>query len=418
MHIVFLTDNFPPEGNAIASRVFERACYWVKWGHQVTVITSVPNFPDGKVFPGYKNKFYQIEKMEGITVVRVKTFIARNKGFILRTLDFISYIIPAFIAGLRQKKPDIIVATTPQFFVGITAWMLAWMRRLPFVLEVADIWPASIVGVGAMRKSKLIQMLESLELFLYRSAQAVIVLTPAFKTNLTSRGILADKIHTVINGVNIDKYFPTPKNTALAQKIGISAEKFVVGYIGTHGMAHALKNVLQAADRLRDTNIIFLFVGSGSERDELIAFAQQKQLNNVIFLPLQPKNTINSFWSLCDLALVHLKNDPTFAEVIPSKIFESMGMGLPILLAAPEGEASRIIVKEAVGMWVQAEEPVKLANAVCYFEKNREQRQQWAEKSRQSAYSYSRERQAKEMLDVLEKNSVLLPINNEVERNG
>ncbi len=402
MHIVFMTDNFPPEGNAIASRVFERACYWVKWGHQVTVITSAPNFPEGKVYPGYKNKWYQVEEIQGIRVVRVKTFIAKNKGFVLRIMDFLSYIIPALSAGMCQSKPDVIVATTPQFFVGFTAWMLASLRRTPFVLEVADIWPASIVGVGAMNKSLLIRMLEKLELFLYRQAKAIVVLTPAFKVNLTSRGIEAEKITTVINGVDLSKYAPQARDNALAAEFQIAANQLVIGYLGTHGMAHALKNVLNTAQLLRgNINILFLFAGAGAERDKLMAYAKKLSLTNVKFLPAQPKQMMPRLWSICDVALIHLKNDPVFAEVIPSKIFEAMGMGLPILLAAPAGEASAIVTKEEVGLWVTAENPEKLATAIVEYAYP-PTRAYYAEKSRKSAHLYSRERQAKEMLQVIE----------------
>jgi len=404
MHILFFTDNFPPEGNAIASRVFERACYWVKWGHQVTVVTSVPNFPEGKIFSGYTNKCYQVEIMEGIKVVRVKTFIAKNKGFLLRLLDFLSYIFPAFLAGLWQKKPDIVIATTPQFFVGITAWWVASIKRLPFILEVADIWPASIVGVGAMSNSILIRALEKLELLLYRRAKAIVVLTAAFKTNLINRGINADKMTTVINGVELAKYTPIPKDETLANELAIDKKTFVVGYIGTHGMAHGLTNVLRAAEKLIDyPNILFLFVGAGAEREALIRYAKIKQLSNVKFIPAQPKSTIQKFWSLCHVALVHLKNDLVFAEVIPSKIFEAMGMGLPLLLAAPDGEASKIISCNQVGKWVEAENPQLLADAVVDYYQNPNARQQLALKSLNTAPFYSREKQARDMLKVIER---------------
>ncbi|MES2218849.1 MAG: glycosyltransferase family 4 protein [Pseudomonadota bacterium] len=402
MHIVFLTDNFPPEGNAIASRVYERACHWITAGHEVTVITSVPNFPEGKVYDGYKNKFYQVEIMSGIRVVRIKTFIAKNKGFMLRTLDFLSYIVPALCAGLWQKKPDVIAATTPQFFVGVTAWLLTSLRRVPFVLEVADIWPASIVGVGAMQKSTLIKWLEKLELFLYSRANAIVVLTQAFKVNLTARQVPAAKISVCINGVETSQFSPVPKNHQLAQDLGIKPEQFVIGYLGTHGMAHGLANVLHSAEIVKDNpNILFLFAGAGAERDELMEYAKARELTNVKFIPAQPKKTMRQLWSLCNVALVHLKNNPVFAEVIPSKIFEAMGMGLPILLAAPAGEASAIITEENVGIWVWPENPHALAEAALRLYQNPELCKQYAEQSQQRAYFHSRERQANEMLSVL-----------------
>lgn len=402
MHILFFTDNFPPEGNAIASRVFERACYWKQWGHEVTIITSAPNFPEGKLHPTYKNKWYQVETMQGIRVVRVKTFIAKNQGFLLRTLDFLSYIFPAFMAGLIQKKPDVIVATTPQFFVGITAYLFKLFKRSPFVLEVADIWPASIVSVGAMEKNNLIKILEKIELFLYKKATAIVALTDAFKRNMTDRHINPNKISVVINGVDISRYSPGDKNYLLAEKYGISKEHFIVGYIGTHGMAHGLKNVLNTAELLKNNSkILFLFVGTGAERQELIHIANSKQLNNVKFISAQPKSEIPFFWRLCDVALIHLKNDVVFSEVIPSKIFEAMAMGLPLLLASPEGEASKIVIANNAGIWVPAENPTKLSEAINFYYHNAEKRKEFQKNSYASANFYSRERQAKDMLNVL-----------------
>lgn len=401
MHIVFLTDNFPPEGNAIASRVYERACYWVKWGHEVTIITSAPNFPEGKIYAGYKNKWYQVEKMSGMRVVRVKTFIAQNKGFLLRIIDFLSYIFPAFFAGIIQSRPDVIVATSPQLFVGLTAWMLAFFRRKPFVLEVADIWPASIVGVGAMKDSFAIRALERLEIFLYHRATQIVVLTPAFKNNLCTRGIDENKISIVINGVELTKFAPIARATELANSYNIPNNAFVIGYLGTHGMAHALKNVLYAAEKLKShPHILFLFVGAGAERESLMLYAQEQALTNVMFVSAQPKESMSKWWSLCDVALIHLKNDAVFAEVIPSKIFEAMGMGLPILLAAPIGCASKIICEEKVGIWVEAENPEKLAEAILQYQ-DEYLRQQYAAISAKCAVKYSREKQAKAMLEVI-----------------
>lgn len=403
MHILFLSDNFPPEGNAIASRVYERACYWIQWGHQVTVITSFPNFPEGKIYPGYRNQLYQIEYMDGIRVVRVKTFIAANKGFFLRTLDFLSYILPAFLAGLWQSNPDIIIATSPQFFVGVTAYLLKLIKRKPFILEVADIWPASIVSVGAMRKSILITALEKLELFLYKRADAIIVLTSAFKKNLTDRLVPADKITIVLNGVDLNKYTKRDRDHELRNKLDIPANTFVIGYLGTHGLAHDLENVLRAAQTLQEHPLLFLFVGTGAARHSLMAYARVHHLQNVKFIPPQPKAKMPNFWSLCDVALVHLKNDAVFAEVIPSKIFEAMGMGLPILLAAPKGDASTIIDKEKIGVWVEACDPHALAQAVLSLRGDEAIRAAYAENSQKRAHFYSRKRQAEEMLAVIMK---------------
>ena len=164
MHILFITENFPPETNAAATRVFERACYWVKAGHQVTVITSQPNFPDGKLFPEFKNGWRQVDEMSGIRVVRVKTFIAANRGVLWRTIDFLSFMVTGIWAGLFETKPDVIAATSPQFFAAVGGWLLAGARRVPFVFELGDLWPASIAAVGAVQPGRALQLIEKLEL--------------------------------------------------------------------------------------------------------------------------------------------------------------------------------------------------------------------------------------------------------------
>lgn len=401
MRILFLTENFPPETNAAATRVYERACYWVRNGHEVMVITSAPNFPQGRLFAGYKNRWRQVEDMSGIQVIRVKTFIARNEGIVLRTLDFLSFMVTAFFAGLFTRRPDVVCATSPQFFAAVSGWAIAACRALPFVFELGDLWPASIVAVGAMRRSKLLRMIERLELFLYRRSAAVAALTPAFKDDLVRRGIEPDKIAVVVNGVDLPRYAPTPRNPEVEAEFGLE-ECFTVGYVGTHGMAHALENVLHAAERLREVGRLrFLFVGAGAQREALIVEAARRQLPNVVFVPMQPKERMREIWSVCDVALIHLKNAREFSEVIPSKIFEAMAMGLPLIIAAPPGEATRIVETEGAGLAVAAEQPDALAEAAMTMMSDVPARRRYTAAALAAAPKYSRERQAEIMLAVL-----------------
>ena len=318
MHILFITENYPPEVNAVASRVSERAAYWLRWGHKVTVITSVPNFPQGKIYKGYRNLPYQVEYIDGVRVVRVMTFIARNKGVIRRLLDFNSLMISAFLASLIQKTPDIVVATSPQFFAAVAGWLIAVRFRRPFVFELSDLWPASVVAVGAMRPSFGMRMVEKLELYLYQRAMAVIALTESFKNDLVARGIPSEKIVVVQNGVELSMYKPQSKNRELSKQLELD-NKFVLGYIGTHGMAHDLLNVIEAAELLKsEDDIRFLLVGDGAEREMLVKEVKKHKLKNVVMVSNQPKERIPDYWSLCGISLVHLKNSPTFKTVIPN----------------------------------------------------------------------------------------------------
>jgi len=401
MNILFLTENFPPETNAAATRVYERALYWAKAGHRVTVLTCAPNFPQGRLYPGWENPWRQVQDMDGIRVVRVKTYISANEGFAKRTADFVSFMITAFGAGLFESRPDVVVATSPQFFAAVGGWALGAVRRVPFVFELGDLWPRSITAVGAMRESPVIRALEKLELFLYRRSAAIVALTRAFKADLVRRAIPPEKIAVVINGVDLPRYAPRPRDADLAAQWGLTG-KFVLGYVGTHGMAHGLINVLDAAERLRtDDRIRFLFVGAGAERQMLMDETVRRALPNVVFQGMQPKEMMPRVWSLCDAALVHLKDDPTFAEVIPSKIFEAMGMGLPIILAAPAGEASRIIAEDGAGLWVPAARPQQLADAASRLSADAGLVKSLSCASLAAAPNHSREYQAKRFLDVL-----------------
>jgi len=401
MKILFLTDNFPPEGNAPATRTYEHAKYWVNAGNSVTVITCAPNFPEGKLYDGYKNAWYKVEYMDGIKVVRVKSYITANAGFVRRTLDFMSFMVTSFVAGLFQQRPDVIIGTSPQFFTVCSAWMLSVFRRRPFVFELRDLWPASIKAVGAMKDSVTLTLLEKLEMFLYKRAALIVSVTNTFKSELVARGIDPEKIAVVINGVDLTNYTPRKKDQHLVEQYDLTG-KYVIGYIGTHGMAHALYRVLEAAQRLQAIEkIIILMVGSGANKEELIAQANSMGLKNVMFLSRQPKELMPNIWSICDLSLIPLKNDPLFSSVIPSKIFESMGMGLPIVLALPAGEASQIITETGAGIIVPPEDSERLADAIIELVNDKEKYQALAKASASAALNYNRENQADKMFRAL-----------------
>jgi glycosyltransferase involved in cell wall biosynthesis len=401
MRILFLSDNFPPEGNAPATRLYEHAIRWVRDGHEVTVITCAPNFPEGRLFAGYENRWRQVESVDGIRVVRVKTYITANEGFVRRTLDYMSFMVMGFMAGLFERRPDVVVATSPQFFCAVGGWALSVARRRPFVFELRDLWPASIIAVGAMRRGLVIRLLEKMEIFLYRQADAIVSVTESFREDLVSRGIARGKIHVVINGVDLDRYAPRSRDEALAAEFGLKG-KFVAGYMGTHGMAHALDKVLAAAELLRErTDIAFFFAGSGADRGRVERIVAERGLSNVRLIPRQPKERMPALWSLCDLSIVPLRDAPVFATVIPSKIFESMGMGVPVLMSLPEGEATAIVRKTGAGICVPPEEPSAMAAVIAQLAADPARMTELRRVSYSVAPSYSRDALAREMVSIL-----------------
>jgi glycosyltransferase involved in cell wall biosynthesis len=340
--------------------------------------------------------------MSGIRVVRAKSFITPNDGIVLRTLDFMSFMVTAYVAALFEKRPDVVAATSPQFVSAVGGWAVVACRRIPFVFELSDLWPASIVAVGAMKYNFLLWLMERLELFLYRRAAAIVALIDAFKKNLVGRGILAGKIVVVLNGVDLPRYAPTPKDSGLAAEHGLE-NKFIVGYVGTHGMAHGLGIVLSAAERLRNNDRIrFMFAGPGAARETLMLDARRRRLDNVAFLPPQPKSRMPAEWSLCDAALIHLRNDPVFAEVIRSKIFEAMAMGLPLLVAVPPGEATRIVEADGARIVVEPKNSTALADAVLRLANDKVLCGTLTARSLAAAPLHSRAHQATAMMVVLE----------------
>ncbi len=404
MNILFLTDNFPPEVNAPASRTFEHCREWVRAGHRVTVITGAPNFPTGKVFDGYRNRLWQRESMEGIEVVRVWTYIAANSGFAKRTLDYLSFMVTAFLAGLVQRRPEVIVGTSPQFFTNCAAWMLSVFRWRPFVFELRDLWPESIKTVGAMEDSAALRLMERLELFLYRRAAVVVAVTESFRRNLIARGIDGAKIQVVTNGVDLTRFRPMERDPELAERFGLTG-KLVAGYIGTHGMAHALETVLEAARRMaalpEGQHVRFVLLGDGAQKQALKATATQMGLENVIFLDSVPKAEVPRYWSLLDISIIHLRKADNFTQVIPSKLFECMGMGIPVLHGVA-GESAEIVEREGVGLVFEPENAEALCDGVLRLTRDPALYQDLRTHCLEAAPRYDRTELARRMLCVLE----------------
>jgi glycosyltransferase involved in cell wall biosynthesis len=407
VHLLFLTDNFPPEVNAPASRTFEHCREWVRKGHRVTVITCAPNFPKGKVFDGYQNRAFQTETIEGIEVIRVWSYITANEGFVRRILDYLSFMASAIVASPRVHDVDLVIGTSPQFFTAVAAYVVSRMKRIPYVFELRDLWPESIKAVGAMKDSFAIRMLERLEMFLYRKAARIVSVTESFKQVLIRRGIEGTKIEVVTNGVDVSQFKPRLKDPELTRKLGLEG-KFVAGYIGTHGMAHALETLLQAADRLRGQNFAFIFLGDGARKQALREMADQMKLDNVVFIDSVPKADVPKYWSLLDVSIIHLRKTELFTTVIPSKMFECMGMGIPVLHGV-EGESADIVRREQVGIPFEPEGVDQLCEALRSLKSDPARLARFREQCLRAAGNYDRTYLALRMLKVLEDAAARVP---------
>lgn len=403
MHILFLTDNFPPEVNAPASRTFEHCREWIKSGHQVTVITCVPNFPTGKVFAGYSNKLWQSEKMAGIHVIRVWTYVTANVGFTKRILDYISFMPTAIIASIFVKSPDLVIGTSPQFFTVCAAYIVSLFKRIPFVFELRDIWPESIKAVGAMNDSSAIRLLEKIELFLYKKADLIVSVTHTFKEKLIQRGVDAEKISVITNGADITRFHREERDSDLVKQYELE-NKFVAGYVGTHGMAHNLETILKAAKIVQEHNkhIQFLLLGNGSRKQELVNLSEEMGLKNIIFVDSVAKSDVARYWSLLDVSIIHLKKIDLFTSVIPSKLFECMAMGIPVLHGVL-GESAEIVKKYEVGAIFEPENEQQLYKLLIKLKNRPSIHQKLQKNAIKAATKYDRAELADQLLTLLKR---------------
>ncbi|OGQ82315.1 MAG: hypothetical protein A2289_02425 [Deltaproteobacteria bacterium RIFOXYA12_FULL_58_15] len=366
MKILFVSQYYPPESNAPANRVSALAAFWAEQGEQVSVLTGFPNHPEGQVYPGYRAWFPTKGYHDGVRVIRTPIFASANRGIWLRSATYASFFASASVLGpLLADRPDVVIATSPQLLVGVAGAWLARMWRRPFVLEIRDLWPDSIVAVNALPAGHpVIQGLHRVERQLYHQADHIVVLTEAFKRILNSRGVSESKLTVIPNGLDTELF---DANVQPGDPVGHNdpyVGRFVVCYAGTVGMAHGLGTLLQAAHLLVDIpEVLFIVAGEGAEREELEARVRQDGLTNVRFIGRLPREKIPGLLRRADVVLVMLRASELFRTVIPSKIFEAMGCARPILLGV-DGEVRELIEKAGCGVFFQPDDAQALAMAV------------------------------------------------------
>jgi glycosyltransferase involved in cell wall biosynthesis len=359
--ILYVSQYFPPEMGAPSARVHELSREWVRRGNDVTVLTGFPHHPTGVVPEGYRGELFRREEVDGIHVVRAPIYVAANKGRVRRSLSYLSFSASASAVGPFLGRPEVIVATSPQLLSGLAGLWLSAVRRVPFLFEVRDLWPRSIVEVGALAKDSLaVRGLEKLELLLYRRADRIVAVTESFVDEIAALGIDRGKLRVVTNGVDLELFAPADRLEA-RRALGLPEEGFLATYVGTHGLAHGLSTLLEVAARL--PAVRFLLVGEGAEKAALKARAQANGLANVLFWDQRDRCEVARILAASDVALVLLRNQPLFRTVIPSKIFECMGAARPIL-STVDGESRRILDSAGAGVFSNPEDPESLAAAL------------------------------------------------------
>ncbi len=366
MKILILTQYYPPEHGAPQNRLHDLAMRLDKLGCQVSVLTSMPNYPTGKVFDDYTGKFTVSEEIDGIPVTRSWIAAFRTKGVGKQLLSYFSFVLSSVIVGVwKVGEQDVIICESPPLFLGISAYFLSGIKGAKLVMNVSDLWPESAVQLGIICRGKIFKILEFFELFLYRESAFVSCQTVGIAVSVKSR--LPDT-KTVLfpNGVDLEKFVRHPKYPDFRSKHGIPEKSLIVGYAGNHGRSQALGSILDTAERLQGKDIFFAFFGDGPEKDELAESAKKKNLANVGFFASEGRDEMPELISQFDLALVPLRDIPIFEGARPSKMFELMSCRVPFIFCG-KGEGADIAMKSGCAMVVPPENPSSTADAILKF---------------------------------------------------
>jgi colanic acid biosynthesis glycosyl transferase WcaI len=406
--ILYVSQYFPPEMGAPAARAAELSRYWARMGHEVTVLTGFPNHPTGVVPEEWRSRLRQLrytEMVEGVRVERTWLWPLPNRKAHERIRNYTSFCVSAAVSGLALQRPDVVIATSPQLLCALAGWWLAFRKRIPFVFEVRDLWPESLAAVGAAGPGTLLhKTLSAIAGFLYRRADRVVIVSPAFQDHLVRHwNVPAGKISVVENGVETDRFRLDPAAAEVRTQLHLE-DRFLICYIGTMGNAHGLETLIVAAEALRTTrpDAMFLLIGEGAEKDRIVELAAARGLGNIRFLGQQPRERIPACVSAADLCLVMLKKAELFKTVIPTKLLEYMACERPVVVAV-DGQARQIVEEADAGVFVEPENSEALVQAIQDLAEDPARRRQMGTSGRQYIVNrFSREKTARDYISVLE----------------
>jgi len=399
MRILFLTQYYPPETGAAPLRAYHFATKLAKKGHDITVLTGMPNHPSGIKQPGFSWKLVASSREEGVRILRSYLFTTHRKTFLTRMLNQISFAVSAFFRGCFAPGCDVILVTSPPLFLGVTGWMLGHVKAAPYVLDVRDYWPHAAVALGQLRSRRVIALAERMELFLYTHAAWIVAVTPGMRRLMVKRGIPEHRVVLIPNGADTDCFTPPTDQTPSSEN-----GKWTVLYSGTHGLVHGMESILDAAEELLDDERVrFVMVGDGVAKDALVEDAGRRNLSNVEFLPSQQPKQLAQRIRSADVCIA-TTTAGTFSEgTIPVKMFDYMACGKPVI-AAVAGDARTIVAEADGGVVVAPGDSSALATAVRELLKNEDERHRLGKNGHDYVkWSYSRQHLAGRMNDLLER---------------
>ena len=372
MRILLIHQYFLEDNDGGGSRWNEMSRFWQQSGHQVTVLAGMVHYTTGKKHPKYHNKYFNVSRnQDQVEVIRCHVSEAYNVSFLGRLWAYFSFTASSTWAGMTKAKGhyDIVVVTSPPLFVGITAYILSALKKRPFVFEIRDLWPESAIDTGVLQSGFLIKFAYWFEAFMYRKATLINVLTPAFRdTLIQKKGVPADKIIFIPNAADfsLSEELLQTMDVAAFRKTHDLDGRTVVTYVGAHGVANHLVQVLETAELLRDTNVLFLLIGDGMLKKDLIADAHQRGLTNVRFVDSIPKREVFKYILASDLGASVLKKVDTFKTVYSNKTFDYMSCQKPILMAI-DGVSRQLVETAQAGLYVEPENPQDFAEKIRFY---------------------------------------------------
>lgn len=402
MKILFLTQYCPPEVGAPQNRIFEFAKQLKKFGHEITILTAMPNYPRGEIFEEYKGKKIVKETIDGIDIVRTGIYATKSKDFVKRLRNYLSFTWSSVFSGAKHiEKQDVIITESPPLFLGWSGYILSKMKKAKFVFNVSDLWPESAVKLDVLHNKAMIKASTWLEEFCYRKAAAVTGQTKGIVDNIVSRGFDKNKVHIITNGVDTEFFKKENRSEEFRESIGIK-NKFAVVYAGIHGIAQGLEVLVDAAEIIKEEKKIqIVFIGEGPEKPMLMNKVKEKKLENVTFLPMQDKKDMPKIIASMDATVVPLKKLDIFKGALPSKMFENLASEIPIVLAV-EGEAENLINDAQAGIVVEPENSKEIAKAILKLHKNKELREILGKNGRNYVMNnFSREAIARKLENIL-----------------
>jgi glycosyltransferase involved in cell wall biosynthesis len=368
MRILLLSIYYPPEVGANSRIVDGLSRELSLAGDEVTVLTDFPHYPEGVILPEYRGKFFLREMRGGIKVIRNWLMITPRKNTLLRIANHLTFALTSIFGGLFSGKQDIIYAYSPPLFLGFTGYVISRIKQIPFVFNVQDIYPEIAVNYGIISNNKIIKILESFERWIYRKASKVAVISPGFKQNLINKNINPNKIAIIPNWVEGELFKPRPKDNPFSRNYGLN-NFFVAMYAGNIGHSQGLGTLVEAARLLADQpKLLFVIVGEGVKKQELIQLKESYQLNNILFLPFQPRSQMSDVLAAADVSFVILEPKKS-KTTIQSKTYEIMAMERPIVASVDRDGDNWALIEEAkAGIWAEPGNPRKLAEAVLKLE--------------------------------------------------